>query len=394
MNIPPAFLKRFKSAKENFKVGVCLQIDTLFGTFLDELQSASSQGEASARPPSRASTSAQGNEARPKQTNGHQNGHPNDQQNGHRQKGDDAHLSMNGHEQPEEEETINYGAQATSRIGCLRTVNHTNNVKRELPDVMEELFDVNFNETEDIICDCEDCIGDDGQNVPNDDVDDHNNNGVDRFAVDDRYVVDSQGYYEQQNGEYEDEYESEEAEEVECKVDPHLLEQYMEVQTNSESESGRPRRWAALNNPNLNLAHSNSTNKQQNNRKSAPVPQQLSAKKAAPTVRRITLPNRSSPSTSGLITRRHLCQYCGKAFPTQQRCLVHEKIHTGDRQFECLFPNCNYEAIQNAHIIRHIRMVHFKLPETQKKQLELGIQDYRDPKEFVGIKGAKEGETK
>lgn len=81
------------------------------------------------------------------------------------------------------------------------------------------------------------------------------------------------------------------------------------------------------------------------------------------------------------------CQYegCGKTFSCKSNLTTHLIIHRGVMPYRCTWPDCQYNSNRTETVVRHIRMVHFKLPASQRVQRERNIVDDRDPKEFLQV---------
>lgn len=76
---------------------------------------------------------------------------------------------------------------------------------------------------------------------------------------------------------------------------------------------------------------------------------------------------------------------CGKAFRHSAELVIHCRVHTGAKPYRCRWPNCKYKGRQLGGITTHIRLVHFRLPKSQKVQQEQGIVDDRDPRDYMEI---------
>ena len=53
--------------------------------------------------------------------------------------------------------------------------------------------------------------------------------------------------------------------------------------------------------------------------------------------------------------------------------------------FACKWPNCLYSVAHRSNVIRHIKIVHFKIPQNKKKQNLSNTEDQRDPNEYVEV---------
>lgn len=85
-------------------------------------------------------------------------------------------------------------------------------------------------------------------------------------------------------------------------------------------------------------------------------------------------------------SQKHICPFdgCAATFVSLSNLRKHQSTHSQVKPFICRYPDCTgYAATTKTLILAHIRMVHFKLPQTKKKQLEMGIVDERDPNDFI-----------
>ena len=76
---------------------------------------------------------------------------------------------------------------------------------------------------------------------------------------------------------------------------------------------------------------------------------------------------------------------CDKAFSRKDSLKKHEATHREARPYRCKWPGCALDAKRLDRLVRHIRVVHFKLPETKKVQQERGIVDDRNPNDFIEV---------
>ena len=78
------------------------------------------------------------------------------------------------------------------------------------------------------------------------------------------------------------------------------------------------------------------------------------------------------------------CPDCGGQFTTQNAMIAHRHVeHLGIKPYHCLWPDCGHRSVDRFSCVRHVRVVHFKLPVTVKKQEELGIDDERRALDWV-----------
>ena len=52
--------------------------------------------------------------------------------------------------------------------------------------------------------------------------------------------------------------------------------------------------------------------------------------------------------------QRHLCKTCGKSFPSNSHLINHERVHTGEKPFDC--DVCEKAFAQKGHLILHKRL--------------------------------------
>ncbi|OTF80826.1 hypothetical protein BLA29_010760, partial [Euroglyphus maynei] len=76
---------------------------------------------------------------------------------------------------------------------------------------------------------------------------------------------------------------------------------------------------------------------------------------------------------------------CGKNLYDAKSLKDHVRIHLNFKRYRCKWPDCGYACEQRTNMITHIRIKHFKLPHTKKRQLELNISmdSYPNPNEYI-----------
>ena len=53
---------------------------------------------------------------------------------------------------------------------------------------------------------------------------------------------------------------------------------------------------------------------------------------------------------------KHVCKYCGKRFQRKLFLERHERIHTGERPFQC--KHCNFTSAQKGNLNQHMYVKH------------------------------------
>lgn len=79
-------------------------------------------------------------------------------------------------------------------------------------------------------------------------------------------------------------------------------------------------------------------------------------------------------------------QDCGKSFRSSAHLKDHTRIHMGIRPYKCRWEHCDYLAAQRSDVIKHIRIVHFRLPRSLKEQAAMNITDDRNPADFLEVR--------
>ncbi|KAJ7131688.1 hypothetical protein C8R43DRAFT_895649 [Mycena crocata] len=52
----------------------------------------------------------------------------------------------------------------------------------------------------------------------------------------------------------------------------------------------------------------------------------------------------SSTSANDTSTKRYVCPDCDKAFSTSSHLGRHSRVHTGEKNYPCSFPGCDYKC--------------------------------------------------
>ncbi|KAJ6217616.1 hypothetical protein RDWZM_008773 [Blomia tropicalis] len=84
---------------------------------------------------------------------------------------------------------------------------------------------------------------------------------------------------------------------------------------------------------------------------------------------------------------KFVCNYqgCGQSFECYSYLKRHRRIHSQVKPYRCKWPGCGYSSTQCGAVIQHIRIRHFKLPSSVKKQKELNIIDHRNPNDYLEV---------
>lgn len=84
--------------------------------------------------------------------------------------------------------------------------------------------------------------------------------------------------------------------------------------------------------------------------------------------------------------RKYSCAQCGRSFTYTGHLRTHERTHLRVKPFSCSWgEGCSYVTENKSHAVSHIRTRHFGLPPTVKLQRALGIEDHRDPLQWLQI---------
>ena len=105
-----------------------------------------------------------------------------------------------------------------------------------------------------------------------------------------------------------------------------------------------------------------------------------------PTTNSGPTPNSAGSATS-LSTKQFACLFpeCGRTFATKTLVKRHQRFHLKIKPYCCRWPDCGYASEVPYATICHIRTVHFSLPATKKEQVEKGIIDSRNPKDYLEV---------
>lgn len=81
---------------------------------------------------------------------------------------------------------------------------------------------------------------------------------------------------------------------------------------------------------------------------------------------------------------KYKCPGCPLSFRKSESLLNHRRKELGIKPYACTWPDCNHSTRMRRDIMKHIRMVHFKVPMSKVKELaQNGTLDERDPNEFI-----------
>lgn len=76
---------------------------------------------------------------------------------------------------------------------------------------------------------------------------------------------------------------------------------------------------------------------------------------------------------------------CDATFECYSYLKRHRRIHSQVKPYCCKWPGCGYSSTQCGAVIQHIRIRHFRLPSSVKKQRELNIIDQRNPNDYLEV---------
>ena len=88
-----------------------------------------------------------------------------------------------------------------------------------------------------------------------------------------------------------------------------------------------------------------------------------------------------------ILTKKYSCKFpgCEESFLDKVSLINHEHIHLGIKPYSCTWQDCHYSAQEQGAVVKHVRIMHFKLPPTVKLQNRLNIEDNRNAKNFVRV---------
>ena len=86
-------------------------------------------------------------------------------------------------------------------------------------------------------------------------------------------------------------------------------------------------------------------------------------------------------------TTIYICDFanCGMPFKLVSAFQNHQRLHLGLKPYQCKWTDCGYTSSGSSNVLQHIRVIHFKLPETLKQQQAQGIVDNRNPREYLHV---------
>lgn len=87
--------------------------------------------------------------------------------------------------------------------------------------------------------------------------------------------------------------------------------------------------------------------------------------------------------------KNYACSWpdCGKSFADHNALKNHVRIHLNFKRYKCKWEGCGYASEQRFTVITHIRVVHFKIPRTKKKQIEMNItlDSVQNPYDYLEV---------
>ena len=87
------------------------------------------------------------------------------------------------------------------------------------------------------------------------------------------------------------------------------------------------------------------------------------------------------------VPKKYSCKFrgCTQSFLTDSLLANHERVHLATKPYKCSWNECRYTAAERGNVTTHIRMKHFGLPKTVKEQNRRGIEDQRNPSDFIEV---------
>lgn len=63
------------------------------------------------------------------------------------------------------------------------------------------------------------------------------------------------------------------------------------------------------------------------------------------------------------------CRFCKRAFPREKSLQAHQRIHTGERPYQCTHPGCHKSFVQSGQLRTHQRLHTGKLSFSSVKRV-------------------------